>query len=256
MATPKDSAGDLVRGVYLLWGHHPHPGRSGLSVDRIVDTGVDLADAEGHDAVTMRKVADRLGVGTMSLYTHVPSKDDLVALMVDTVTGEAVRAEEVIDASRDGWRAAMTAVAGSNRELYRNHPWLLDVKSPRSPIGPNISRKYELELRPLDGIGLSDLEMDAALNLILSHVEAVARTDRYVLSERRTSGMSDEGWWEIVGPALSQVMAQEDYPVSGRVGSAVGEEFRAAQSEPGYMLEFGLQTILDGIAVKIGGRDS
>lgn len=250
----KDSAGDIARSVYLLWGHHPEPGRSGLSVTKIVAAGIELADDEGLDGLSMRKVAERLGVGAMSLYTHVPGKDDLVDLMVDAVTGETRQAEEGIDVSTDGWREAMTTVAMSNWELYRRHPWLLDLKNPRSPIGPNISRKYELELRPLDGIGLSDLEMDSVLSLILSHVDSVARSNRRVISERRTSGMSDEQWWEIVAPILGQVMVDGDYPVSGRVGTAVGAEFRAAQIESDCALRSGLQTILDGVQSQIDRR--
>ncbi|WP_260191327.1 TetR/AcrR family transcriptional regulator [Actinophytocola gossypii] len=243
-------APDLARTIYLLWGHHPSPGRSGLTVSAIVRAGIELADAEGLDAVSMRKVADRLGVGAMSLYGHVPGKDDLTALMVDSVYGELYD-NDVEAATRVGdWRAAMRFVAARNWALYERHPWLFDIRSARPSLGPNLSRKYETELRPLDGIGLPDVEMDAALTLVLSHVDSTARAHRNVSRTRAESGMSDAEWWAAVAPVLEQVMVDDELVLSARVGGAVGARFDAAQS-PEHALAFGLDTILDGIEARI-----
>lgn len=250
---PDSPAPDLVRSIYLLWGHHPSPGRSGLSVSAIVKAGIEIADADGLDATSMRKVAERLGVGTMSLYTHVPGKDDLTALMVDAVYAELYN-NDVEAAARVGdWRDAVRFIAERNWDLYARHPWLLDLRSSRLTVGPSISRKYETELRPLDGIGLSDVEMDAALTLILSLVDATARARRSSASTRDDSGMSDAEWWGIVAPVLEQVMTDDSLTVSARVGSAVGAAFDAAQN-PAHALAFGLDTILDGIQARIQGR--
>jgi AcrR family transcriptional regulator len=79
---------DPARSLALLWGSHSRPGRSGLTLRGIVTAAIQLADAQGIDAVSMRHVADALEVGTMSLYTHVPGKAELVELMVDTVYGQ------------------------------------------------------------------------------------------------------------------------------------------------------------------------
>ncbi|SDW67712.1 regulatory protein, tetR family [Amycolatopsis xylanica] len=237
---------ELARSIYLLWGHHPAPGRSGLTVTAIVGAGVEIADADGLDAVSMRKVAEHLGVGAMSLYGHVPGKEDLTALMVDSVCGELYDH----DIEADGWRAAMRYVAARNWALYERHPWLLDARSTRPALGPNVSRKYETELRPLDGIGLSDVEMDAALTLVLTHVESTARVHRGSARTKADSGMSDAEWWAVVAPVLEQVMAGADLALSARVGGAVGARFNAAQSAE-HALAFGLDTILDGIEARI-----
>lgn len=252
--TTRSPAPDLVRSIYLLWGHHPAPGRSGLSVEAIVRAGIEVADARGLDAVSMRKVAEHLGAGTMSLYAHVPGKDDLIALMVDAVYAELYDNDVEAATSQGDWRDAMRYVAGRNWDLYVCHPWLLDLRPSRPTLGPNLSRKYETELRPLDGIGLSEIAMDSALSMILSHVEATARSSRHIVRTQDDSGMSDAEWWAIVAPALEQVMDDGDLVVSARVGAAVGEQFQAASASPDHALMFGLDTILDGIQANLDRR--
>lgn len=245
----RPSAPDLARNIYLLWGHHPAPGRTGLRVDTIVDAGISIADADGLGAVSMRRVADQLGVGTMSLYGHVPTKTDLVDLMVDTVYGEMY--DDVDEARGAGdWRAALTLVARRNWELYRRHAWMLDLPTDRPVLGPHSSRKYETEIRPLDGIGLTDLEMDGALTLVLSHVASTARAGRSGWTAT-DAGMSDAQWWAVVAPVLDQVMVDEDLHVAGRVGTTVGEHYNAASADSETALAFGLETILDGIQARI-----
>ena len=95
--------------------------------------------------------------------------------MIDRVAGELYAdLEEPRDQPGD-WREAVRFIARRNWEAFLKHPWLLSVADGRPVLGPNISRKYEAELRPLDGIGLSDLEMDSVLTLVLVHVEGLAR---------------------------------------------------------------------------------
>ncbi|MDX6744256.1 TetR/AcrR family transcriptional regulator [Actinocorallia sp. A-T 12471] len=247
---PRPPVQDLARSVYLLWGHHPAPGRSGLSVPGIVAAGLEIADAEGLDAVSMRRVAERLGVGAMSLYRHVPGKDDLTALMVDSVYAELYGDDVTVPADAGDWRDGLRLVAARNWDLYARHPWLLDLRPSRPNLGPHTSRKYEAELRPLDGIGLTEVEMDAALTLVLSHVDSSARAARSMSGVEASTGMSDAEWWQAVTPALTQVMTDPDLTVSARVGSAVGAEFNAAYS-PAHAYTWGLETLLDGLAARL-----
>ncbi|WP_055476648.1 TetR/AcrR family transcriptional regulator [Gordonia sp. HS-NH1] len=244
MNTPK-SAPEVVRSLYLLWGHHPPAGRSGITVSRIVHAGIELADADGLDATSMRKVAERLGVSTMALYNHVPGKDDLTALMVDAVYGGLYdNADSATDAG--DWRAGIQYVAQRNWELILRHPWLLDIHDARSLLGPNAGDKYEAELRVLDGIGLSDLQMEAGLTTLLTVVEGAARAYRSDHETRQASGMADPEWWAIVAPALGHLMKDQDYPVSGRVGTTVGATFDSARS-PQHALETGVTIVIAGI---------
>lgn len=175
--------------------------------------------------------------------------------MVDAVYQD-LYGKDIDAAARVGdWKDAVRFVAERNRELYASHPWLLDLRPSRLMVGPNLSRKYETELRPLDGIGLSDVEMDAALTLVLSLVEAAARARRGSASTRDDSGMSDAEWWVVAAPVLEQVVTDDSLVVSARVGGAVGEAFDAAQN-PAHALAFGLDTILDGIQARIRGAMS
>ena len=108
--------GDPARSLELLWGARRTPTRGpkpGLSVERIVYAAIELADAEGLAALSMRRVAERLGVGTMSLYTYVPGKAELLDVMVDTVYGEL----STQDGDEADWRARVEQVARANWAL-------------------------------------------------------------------------------------------------------------------------------------------
>lgn len=253
----KKSAGvDTARSLALLWGSYTKPGRSGLTISSIVRAAIEIADVEGLVSVSMRRVAERLEVGTMSIYTHVPGKGELVALMIDSTYRELY---EQPGAARTrlprDWRQGLEFVATRNWELVQQHPWLLDAVGGRPLLGPNASLKYESELVPLDGIGLSDVEMDSVLTLVLTHVEGVARIAARQVQVQRETGMSDAEWWVSNAPLLSQVMDPTRFPVSSRVGESAGKEHQAPNS-PDYLLSFGLAVILTGVENLIAQRSS
>jgi AcrR family transcriptional regulator len=254
--SPKKSAPpDPARSLALLWGSHTKAGRSGLTVRSIVDSAIELADAGGLEALSMRTVAEQLKVGTMSLYTHVPGKAELTDLMFDSVYGDLYADVDEPAKQSGGWRGAMEFVAERNWEVLTKHPWMHDVPTMRTALGPNITLKYEAELRPLDGLGLTDVEMDSALTLILTHVGGTARAAAEQLRTQSESGLSDQEWWLEISPALTRVMAgmNERFPLAGRVGTAAGEHFQSTL-DPGHALKFGLARILDGISLLIDER--
>ncbi|GHH72968.1 TetR family transcriptional regulator [Streptosporangium violaceochromogenes] len=249
----RKGAADPARSLALLWGSHGRTGRSGLTIRSIVEAAIELADAEGLEAVSMRQVAERLRVGTMSLYTHVPGKTELVDLMIDTAYGRLYDDVDAPSSRPGGWREALRFVAARNWDLYLRHPWMLQVVGARPVLGPNASLKYEAELRPLDGVGLSDVEMDSVLALILTHVEGTARAHAGKARVQRETGMTDAEWWVANAPLLGKVMDGGRFPVAARVGEAAGQEYEAA-SDPERVFAFGLERILDGVAVLIAGR--
>jgi AcrR family transcriptional regulator len=253
VAGRKAAAPDPARSLALLWGSHAKPGRSGLTVRAIVDAAIELADAEGLEALSMRMVADRLKVGTMSLYTHVPGKGELTDLMFDRVYGDLYADADEPSKQPGGWRGALEFIAHRNWEILTAHPWIHEVPTMRTALGPNITRKYEAELRPLDGLGLTDVEMDSALTLVLTHVQGTARAGAEQLRTQRDSGLTDEEWWRQISPTLTTVMSGTHFPVAGRVGTAVGEHFQSAL-DPAHALTFGLTTILDGLTQLVSAR--
>jgi AcrR family transcriptional regulator len=270
-----DKRSDPTRTLRLLWRDTVRPPRQrgpkpGIDVGQIVAAGIEIADAEGIAALGMRRVAERLGIGTMSLYTYVAGKGDLVDAMIDASYAEAVPRDGTVprdDASGAssgsaaklstqvrGWRQRLERVARENWQLFQHHPWLLDVPRTRSLVGPNTIAKYESELAAIDGIGLTDGEMDAVLNLVITHAEGAARRSFEATRTERESGMTDLEWWEQVGPLLYELTDAESYPTASRVGAAVGAAHQAA-SAPAHDFEFGLRRVLDGVAQLVIARN-
>lgn len=253
MNTSFDPNGDPARTLALLWRTGDKPGRSGLTVDRIITTAIDIADTEGLGALSMRRVASQLQSGAMSLYTHISGKSDLIELMVDTVQGELYPGHATPAEQSGDWRVALTYIARQNWDLFRRHPWLLQLTGNRPVLGPNVIRKYDLELTPLDHLGLSDVEIDSSLALVLTHVEAAARVLANATRLRRDSGLSDLEWWQRLEPVLDRFVDDTRFPVASRVGQASSEAYQSV-ADAGHLLDFGMARILDGIGLLIVAR--
>ncbi|PTL79877.1 TetR/AcrR family transcriptional regulator [Vitiosangium sp. GDMCC 1.1324] len=252
MSTEYSGSGDPQRTIELLWGSQQRPKRGPkprLTVEQIARTALEVADAEGLAALSMRRVADELGVATMSLYTYVPSKAELIDVMLDTVYGETARPEEVAG----GWRARLEQIARENWALYHRHPWMLQIATSRPVMGPNLIAKYDYELRAVSGIGLTEVEMDSVVSLVAGHVEGAARRAVEAAQAEQHTGMTDEQWWAVHAPLLEKVLDASRYPTAARVGAAAGATYGAAH-DPQHAFEFGLQRVLDGIEVLIQAR--
>ena len=252
MANEYTGRGDLARSMQLLWGVE-RPGERGprrtLTVEEITSAAIALADVEGLGGVSMRPLAQCLGIGTMSLYRYLPGRAELIDLMVDRVCGETQPADRV----RGGWRRRVEHVAWENLRLYERHPWLLEVFPGQPPLGPGIIGKYEQELRSLDGIGLGDVEMDLALTLVVEYARAAAGTIIGTAQMHEQLRRSDAEWWEAIAPTLAQVVDEEQYPLSTRVGMAATERYGGI-SDPVLAFEFGLERVLDGIEALVRRR--
>ncbi|MEU6243518.1 TetR/AcrR family transcriptional regulator [Streptomyces sp. NPDC047024] len=252
MVKEQRGASDPARTLELLWRV---PGgasgredsrrgpKQGLTVDAVVQAAVELADAEGLDALTMRNIAQRLGVTPMTLYTYVPGKAELLDLMLDFVYLRMPRD----DRAAAPWREKVEAVARENRDLYDRHPWVATMSTARPPLGPGLMAKYEHELAAFDGLGLDDVERDAALTFLLDFVRSVARATLDTKAAARDSAMSDAQWWEANEPLLAKVFDPARFPLASRVGSAAGAAHQGMYN-PDHAFTFGLHRIMDGLA--------
>lgn len=216
----------------------------------MVSAATTLADSEGLAAVTMRRVAQALGVAPMTLYTYVPGKAELLDLMLDAAYAQMPRT----GTTGQPWRRRVTAVAGENKALFEAHPWAATVSTTRPPLGPGLMAKYEHELSALDGLGLDDVDMDAALTYLLSFVQSCARDATAARISQQDSAMDDEQWWAANAPLLARVLDADAYPVAARVGAAAGAAYGSAYS-PEHAYEFGLCRVLDGLAALIESPD-
>jgi hypothetical protein len=110
--------------------------------------------------------------------------------------------------------------------------------------------KYEHELQAFEGLGLDDVEMDAALTFLLGFVHAAARSAAEAAAARHDSAISEEQWWAANAPLLARVFDQTKYPTASRVGAAAGAAHGAAY-DPDHAYTFGLHRVLDGLSALI-----
>ena len=258
MATEFTGKGDPQRSMELLWGVAKTPTRGpkpGLSVARIVRAAIELADADGLAALSMRRVADRLGVGAMSLYTYIPSKAELLDLMMDAILAE----EALPDAATGDWRARLELHAREGWALYRRHPWALQVSGVRGMFGPHQLARYEAALASVADIGLGGREMVRVVSLVGGYVRGAAQVAVEAAQAAQQSGESDDQWWAANEPLLDKYFDAARYPTTVAVQLQGG--FDQPPGDFDYHLqhavddfEFGLQRVLDGIAAFIARR--
>ncbi|MET9558984.1 MULTISPECIES: TetR/AcrR family transcriptional regulator [Streptomyces] len=239
-------SGDIVRTLHLLWDTGPRPSRGpkpGLTLDRIVEAAVRVADAEGLEAVSMRRLSTELGTGTMTLYRYVPGKGELLDLMLDRVQ----RTDDDPSVYGDDWRSALEALGRENLALYQRHPWLLKANQSRPVLGPSAVEGMEKVISRIKPMGLSDPELVSAVVMIDSYVTGAARTQLYAQEAERTTGLTDTEFWAAQYPVLEKAMASGRYPVM----AALSEDSFGADFDH---FEFGLQRILDGLAALVTHR--
>lgn len=253
MTANSTGAGEPSRTLALLWGEastaprRKGPARS-VTVAQVVDAALHVADDQGLAAVTMRAVAERVGVSTMSVYTYVPGKPELLDLMVDASYARMTRTPW----AEEAWLDRLVVVAEANRGLLTAHPWLTEVAAlSRPPLGPGVMAKYEHELAAFDGAGLSDVDTDAALTYLLGFVQSHCRSAHDAARVTTDSALSDADWWVANQPILARALDPISYPRAVRIGSAAGAAHGSAW-EASHAWEFGLARTLDGLAALAG----
>lgn len=248
MPPNKPATPDPARTLSLLWRHSLEPSRTrgprpSLTVDRVVEAAITIADEQGLDAVTVREVAQAVGASPMSVYTYVPGgKTELIELMTDAVYLRADRPAW----GKLRWRERVKAVADQNRALYAAHPWLIQASTSRPPLGPGVITKYEYELSAFDGLGLSDIDVDAALTFVLGFVQANARSAAEAAALPEATAMTDAAWWEAQAELIGRVVDPKKFPRASRIGEAAGAaQGGAYQADAAY--RFGMDRVLDGL---------
>jgi AcrR family transcriptional regulator len=208
--------------------------------EEIVAAALAVADDDGFEAVSMRNVARRLGVGTMTLYTYVASKDDLLDLMFDEVMRELLLPEPL----PEDWREAIGAIARRTREVWLRHPWLAFSIGERSGFGPNSMRHVEQSLAALGGLGVEGPEAFVVLAAIDDY--ALGHTMRQVAMQAglRREGLDQDEWRRAMEPYWRDMIATGEFP---RLAGMVDTEWELLNDE---RFELGLGWILDGIAAR------
>ncbi|WP_327048189.1 TetR/AcrR family transcriptional regulator C-terminal domain-containing protein [Microbispora sp. NBC_01189] len=211
-----------------------------LTSARITAAAVAVADAEGLGAVSMRRVAAELGVATMSLYRHVADKDALVLRMMEEIFG---RMRFPAEPPRD-WRGRVELAARLLWATFRRHPWLAPAMSVTRPQPIAAALPFtEWVLTALDGHGLDLGTVFTAYITVFNHVRGTAVNLEVEAEAEALTGMSVDEWMDAQEPAFKAIMAGRRLPMFEAL-SASGYDFDINE-----LFEFGLQRLLDGIAM-------
>jgi AcrR family transcriptional regulator len=257
-ASPRDRhelrrEGQIVEHVTRRRENGGRPGRRarGLEVAEVVEAAIAVADAEGTDAVSMRRIARELNVGTMSLYWYIDSKEELLQLMLEKVQGEA----EAPEPSRD-WRADLREYARNTRAALLRHPWAIDFIGVGPPSGPNDARNAERLIAAFDGLGLDIGASLRALTTVGTFVLGAALREIQEIRWHRsaaemTSGMTEAQVEELHAEFNRRVTESGRYPHIAKIIDA-GLDPDAPETRD-ERFEFGLDCVLDGIAARLKG---
>jgi AcrR family transcriptional regulator len=214
-------------------------GGNGLR-EEIVEAALAVADDEGFDAVSMRNVARRLGVGTMTLYSYVASKDDLLDLMFDEVMRELLLPEPL----PEDWREAIGAIARRTREVWLRHSWLASSIGARSGFGPNSMRHVEQSLAALSGLGVEGPEAFVVLAAVDDYTLGHALREVGMQAGLRREGIDQDEWRRAMEPYWREMIGTGEFPQLARMADVEWEFMNEER------FELGLAWLLDGIAAR------
>lgn len=235
----------------------PEPGarKPRFTREQIAAAALAIADGEGFDAVSMRRVAAELDAGTMTLYNYVRAKDDLVALMHD-----AIMAEVLVPAAElpEGWRAALTEIARRTRAALIRHPWSL-ASLQDAQFGPNAMRRFEQFLAVLAGTELGTAAKYDLLTLVTSYVFGNAVITGESRARAQVARADPDATAAMIEFGMARLSSGE-FPHTAALlaaSSSIGGPDQASgppMDEQGLTEQFerGFQTLLDGAALRLG----
>ncbi|MFG1603130.1 TetR/AcrR family transcriptional regulator C-terminal domain-containing protein [Actinoplanes sp. NPDC049265] len=215
-----------------------------LNRDRIVAVAVAIADREGMAEVSMRRIAGALGVATMSLYRHVPGRDDLIVGMID----EALDGLPATTRRSGDWRAELDRCARALWAVFQRHPWLAPAMSLTRPqASPNALRLGEWMMGALGRTGLAVTDRLLVQVLLFSFVRGVASGLEPEAQAVRDTGLTDDEWMERQNEVFQRLAARHEVPHYEQL-MRLDSDF---EFDLRVLFEFGLARLLDGLAVLI-----
>lgn len=240
--------------VAVAWGLEDRTRRGpkpSLTLDEIVETAVAIADEEGLAAVSMARVAKMLGFTTMSLYRYVGSKEELLRHMFDTAHGYPPKTEP----EPTSWREGLWSWSRSMLERQLSRPWVVEIPITEPPLLPRNIAWMEWAMSFLNRTPLTPLEKVSALLLLSGYI----RNEVSLATSLNEGGTEDEAA-DYYFETLGRLVGPESHPALTRL---IDEDHRTVappEAEPAdeddFMLDFGLQRILDGIEKLIEGREA
>ncbi|MEL7976506.1 TetR/AcrR family transcriptional regulator [Isoptericola sp. F-RaC21] len=253
---PGPDVPELPPRLALAWGVAERPERvprRELSIERIVEAAVEIADAEGLAGVSMARVAKSLGFTTMSLYRYVTSKDDLLLLMQEVaIDVEYPPAHEPPD-----WRAELREWVLFTLAIYRAHTWVLDIPVTGAPVTPANLRVLDAGLRALRSTPLDDDEMIATILLTTGYVRNAAILGRDLERAVAEAGGDDDALGSVYRDVLRQLVDEVRFPYL----RPLVERGTYVPPSGGGLDElddvaWGLERMLDGVGAYVASREA
>jgi AcrR family transcriptional regulator len=224
----------------LIWARpeRPRPARPALSRERIVQVALELADAEGIDAISTRRIAAALAVSAMALYGYIERKEDVFDLMIDAVYGEV---PVPAPGPRD-WRSQLHEIAVQKRAMMRRHPWFASLTGHRAVLGPNALRQTDYLLEIVSQPGFDMATSMYVVGMFNAYIVGFVLGEMGEVEAQRRTGLSEQEWQQQMAPYVQeQIIASGRYPHLAL--ALVGEE---RSSDETFL--FGLTRLLEGIA--------
>ncbi|MEO6629269.1 MAG: TetR/AcrR family transcriptional regulator [Aquihabitans sp.] len=246
---PKRSTDVEAAAVATIWARPERAGRGPKPAhtrDEITSVAIRIADDEGIDAVSMRRVAQELGAGTTSLYRYFSKKTELFELMADAVVGELP-----LTARSGEWSSDLRAVAVRERLQLQRHPWYLTIQGARPLLGPNNLRVMDHSLSTVEDLGLDIDGMLVMVSTVIALVHGYVMNELSDLEATRLMGRDADEWMEAIGPYAQAIVDSGEYPrVARTMLDAVGPH-APDRAERAFTL--GLDRLLDGLAASLSG---
>ena len=249
---PEERNDDRSRNRTVIWARPeraakgPAPSRSRAQISA---AAVELADAEGLEAVSMRKVAAMLGVGAASLYRYIENKDELYDLMIDHVEGEDGPPPPLTGA----WRVDLTRSRTRTRNSIHRHPWIASLAAGRPAFGPNSLAWAEQGIAAVDGLGLTIDEMLVFGEILRAFVRGFAIGELAGQQALQRAGLTMDQWMDLYGPYMLSVVERGNHPLLARV--IIEAETPHAPDRNDLVFTAGLARILDGLGPGGPGAD-
>ncbi|MEP6561724.1 MAG: TetR/AcrR family transcriptional regulator C-terminal domain-containing protein, partial [Nakamurella sp.] len=211
-----------------------------LTRERILSSGIIIADTEGISALSMRRVATTLATATMSLYRHVRNKDQLLALMVDRVF-----MDYPLPAAGPHWRASLEALCRLQWRAYHDHPWVAQyVSMTRPQLIPRAMAHTEQAMAVLKEIGLDvDDRLHAAV-MLATYVRGTAVSLEPEAQAEQDTGMTNEEWMQSQNDIMDRIVASGQFPTFAEMSTSDEVELNLDT-----LFEFGLGRLMDGLEV-------
>ena len=243
---------DAARAAGPVWAR-PEPGarRARFTREQIAEAALKIADTDGFEAVSMRRVASELGAGTMTLYHYVRTKDELLALMDNAIMGELLVPDGELP---DDWREALTLIAIRTRDAFERHPWAFEAMG-EAQLGPNGLRHMEQSVAAVKGLDLEDVELFELIQLVDEYVTGYALRNRELALD---DSEAREAWHDQASEYIDEQVATGEYPhlsaLLRKEGTAAFWQRLEAAGFEQNRFERGLKRLLDGIELSLKDR--